>query len=441
MPVRFVLEIKAGIAQETGIEPGTRSAIRASMRGRYRLNTGLADARLHMQFFRHDGFDLAFLDSPAAAMASRFCSSTASPRRCVNWINPGWIKTLNDAGYRRSRSTIVATGARQEPRSGRLSPRRHGRRCAALLDHLGIERPMSSAIPWARAFPPSWRLRHPERVATLVFGGLGIGMVEGVGDWDPIAGPAGRGCRTIENPRGRMFRAFADQTGATARPWPPASRPRGSSISEADIARIAQPTLIGVGTRDDIAGSAEAGRLMPNAVAFDDRAPRPHAVGRRPLLQGARARIPEGASALNPKPIEWLGAEGNRLAADLWDGHGHPVVLLHGGGQTRHAWDETARRIAVGRNARRHGRPARPRPERLGRKRQLRLRPFRRGCGGVFRQVADMFHAAPSAVGASLGGLSALTAECASAGCWNRWSWSTSRRGSIPTAWRAFRAS
>ena len=30
-------------------------------------------------------------------------------------------------------------------------------------------------------------LAEPARVATLVFGGLGLGMVEGVGDWDPIA--------------------------------------------------------------------------------------------------------------------------------------------------------------------------------------------------------------------------------------------------------------
>jgi pimeloyl-ACP methyl ester carboxylesterase len=35
------------------------------------------------------------------------------------------------------------------------------------------------------------------------------------------------------------------------------------------VARIAQPTLIAVGTRDDIAGSPdELAALMPNATAF-----------------------------------------------------------------------------------------------------------------------------------------------------------------------------
>jgi pimeloyl-ACP methyl ester carboxylesterase len=40
-------------------------------------------------------------------------------------------------------------------------------------------------------------------------------------------------------------------------------------MGEDDVAHIAQPTLIAVGTRDDIAGSPdELAVLMPNAKAF-----------------------------------------------------------------------------------------------------------------------------------------------------------------------------
>ena len=40
-------------------------------------------------------------------------------------------------------------------------------------------------------------------------------------------------------------------------------------LTEDEVARITQPTLIAVGTTDDIGGSAEAlAALMPNAVAF-----------------------------------------------------------------------------------------------------------------------------------------------------------------------------
>ncbi len=47
-----------------------------------------------------------------------------------------------------------------------------------------------------------------------------------------------------------------------------------------------------------------------------------------------------------PAPIKFTGAAGNTLVADIFGDHGPPVLLLHGGGQTRHAWRNTAERIA-----------------------------------------------------------------------------------------------
>ena len=42
------------------------------------------------------------------------------------------------------------------------------------------------------------------------------------------------------------------------------------------------------------------------------------------------------------------GFEGISLAADVWGDDGAPpVVLMHGGGQTRHAWGSTARALAA----------------------------------------------------------------------------------------------
>jgi pimeloyl-ACP methyl ester carboxylesterase len=42
----------------------------------------------------------------------------------------------------------------------------------------------------------------------------------------------------------------------------------------------------------------------------------------------------------------FAGAARNRLAADVFGDAGRPVLLLHGGGQTRHAWRRTAVEIA-----------------------------------------------------------------------------------------------
>lgn len=114
---------------------------------------------------------------------------------------------------------------------------------------------------------------------------------------------------------------------------------------------------------------------------------------------------------MTPKPIEFTGADGNRLAADLWDGRGHPVLLLHGGGQTRHAWDMTARRIAdAGMRAitvdlRGHG------ESEWAESGDYSFAAYGADTAAVIRQTAERFHAAPSAVGASLGGLSALIAQ------------------------------
>ncbi len=58
----------------------------------------------------------------------------------------------------------------------------------------------------------------------------------------------------------------------------------------------------------------------------------------------------------------WMGANGNSLYGDSWgDPSAQAVVLLHGGGQTRHSWRHTARSLAragfhaVAYDARGHG--------------------------------------------------------------------------------------
>jgi pimeloyl-ACP methyl ester carboxylesterase len=46
------------------------------------------------------------------------------------------------------------------------------------------------------------------------------------------------------------------------------------------------------------------------------------------------------------RPVTFTGAAGNKLVGDVTGEDGPPVLLLHGGGQTRHAWRKTADVIA-----------------------------------------------------------------------------------------------
>ena len=226
-----------------------------------------------MQFFNHDGFDLAFLDREPASgggdpvlMIHGFSSS-----HYVNWVAPGWFKTLNDAGYR-----AIALDNRGHGRSTKsyeeadYTPEKMASDAAALLAHLGLGRAHVMGYSMGARIAAFMALSDPDKVATLVLGGLGIGMVDGVGDWDPIAeallaeNPA-----SITHARGKMFRSFADQTRSDRQALAACIMGSRTLLSEDEVARISQPTLIAVGTKDDIAGSPdELAALMPNAEAF-----------------------------------------------------------------------------------------------------------------------------------------------------------------------------
>ena len=68
----------------------------------------------------------------------------------------------------------------------------------------------------------------------------------------------------------RSFRAFADQTRSDRQALAACIMTSRTLLSEDEIARITQPTLVAVGTRDDIGGSPEAlAALMPHGEAFE----------------------------------------------------------------------------------------------------------------------------------------------------------------------------
>lgn len=111
---------------------------------------------------------------------------------------------------------------------------------------------------------------------------------------------------------------------------------------------------------------------------------------------------------LLPQHVTYIGSTGLRLTGDAWGSEdAPPVLLLHGGGQTRHAWGGTARALAqqgwyaVALDMRGHG-DSEWCPE---------------GDYMIDRYVADLhkvlgnFQQKPVLVGASLGGITSLLTE------------------------------
>ncbi len=185
----------------------------------------------------------------------------------------GWLKTLGDAGYR-----VIAIDNRGHGQSDK--PHEPSRYHVPLMaaDAIALcsttsafRKRMSWAIRWGARITTFAALAFPHRIRTIILGGLGIGMVTGVGDWDPIADallvPS---IDDVTHERGRMFRAFADQTKSDRYALAACIRTSRDLLSAEDMGKIDMPALIGVGTKDDIAGSAqELAMLMPHAEALD----------------------------------------------------------------------------------------------------------------------------------------------------------------------------
>ncbi|MET0746818.1 MAG: alpha/beta hydrolase [Rhizobium sp.] len=222
--------------------------------------------------FTHDSLQLAYFDEgdalgPPVLLIHGF-ASTAS----VNWVYPGWLKTLGEAGYRVIAIDNRGHGVSDKPHdSEAYRPWVMAEDAVALLDHLGIARAHVMGYSMGARISSFLALAHPQMVRSLVLGGLGIGMTDGVGDWDPIADALlAPSLDTVTHARGRMFRTFAEQTKSDRVALAACIRGSRDLISREDMATIAAPTLVGVGTKDDIAGSPqELAALMPRAQALD----------------------------------------------------------------------------------------------------------------------------------------------------------------------------
>ena len=113
---------------------------------------------------------------------------------------------------------------------------------------------------------------------------------------------------------------------------------------------------------------------------------------------------------MRPKRFEVKTDAGPLLVGDVYGEMGQPVLLLHGGGQTRHSWKKTAEALAqAGFRAlpfdqRGHGDSGRPLDQRYT------FFDFARDAHALAKAIDQRFGQPPAVVGASLGGLAALIA-------------------------------
>jgi pimeloyl-ACP methyl ester carboxylesterase len=225
-----------------------------------------------MASFTHDGVEIAYLDEGAGepiVLVHGFASTKE-----VNWVNPGWVRTLNGVGRR-----VIALDNRGHGASSKLyDPAAYqmalmAEDVAALLDHLAIERADVMGYSMGARITAFLSVNHPERVRSAILGGLGIRLVEGHSDaiaGDIVAALEAPSLADVVDPIGRAFRSFAEQTKSDLKALAACMRRPRETLGREQVAAIRAAALVAVGTNDEVAGSAQKlAALIPGARALD----------------------------------------------------------------------------------------------------------------------------------------------------------------------------
>jgi len=220
--------------------------------------------------FKNGDVEIAYLDEGEGepiVLVHGFASTKE-----VNWVQPGWVSVLNRAGRR-----TVALDNRGHGASSKLydPAAYHSAAMAddvhALLDHLKIARADIMGYSMGARITAFLAMKHADRVRSAILGGLGIRLVEGVGLPESIAEALeADSLDDINDPTGREFRAFAERTKSDLRALAACIRGSRQTLTREEVAAIRAPVLVAVGTKDVVAGSAQAlAALIPGAQALD----------------------------------------------------------------------------------------------------------------------------------------------------------------------------
>jgi pimeloyl-ACP methyl ester carboxylesterase len=223
-----------------------------------------------MPSFHNGSVEIAYLDEGEGdpiVLVHGFAST-----KNVNWVYPGWVSALVKAGRR-----VIALDNRGHGESAKLyNPEVYhigtmAGDVRALMDHLGIGRADMMGYSMGGRITAYLGQRDPQRLRSAILGGIGMGLVEGGGPGENVAvALEADSLDDVTDPVGRTFRAFADQTRSDRRALAACLRGSRRLMTRAEAAAIAVPTLIAVGTTDEIAGSAQRlAEVIPGSEVLD----------------------------------------------------------------------------------------------------------------------------------------------------------------------------
>ncbi|WP_455482545.1 alpha/beta fold hydrolase [Bartonella sp. B35(2025)] len=210
-----------------------------------------------IRFFEHDGLRFAYREEGQGAPILLIHGFGSSAR--INWYATSWFRTLTEAGYH-----VIAVDNRGHGDSDKsydpsfYTPKAMAGDAVKLLQHLKLSKAHVMGYSMGARIAAFMAFLYPTYVHSVIFGGLGIGMITGMGSWEPVAEALlAEDISTITNPRGLMFRKFADQTKSDKRALAACIITSKQELTVSEVSQIKQPALVAIGSLDDISGEAE----------------------------------------------------------------------------------------------------------------------------------------------------------------------------------------
>lgn len=229
-----------------------------------------------MATFNSGGLSLAYDDIQPAdgATGTVLLVHGFATNRAENWRRLGWYGAFERKGYRVAALDLRGHGESEKPHD----PSAYGRDelvgdIVRLMDHLDLGRVELVGYSMGARLALQTALAHPERISNLIVGGVGgrmvqpppaasaptMSMAEAMRADDP---------ESIKDATMKGFRLFAEQQGEDRLALAAFSEGRAEPLGREALERIAAPTLVVAGSRDQMAGDPQAlADVIPGAKA------------------------------------------------------------------------------------------------------------------------------------------------------------------------------
>jgi pimeloyl-ACP methyl ester carboxylesterase len=213
--------------------------------------------QLNPHYFIHESHSLAYYDEGAGepvVLIHGFASNAH-----VNWVYTGWFDALLKAGFR-----VIAIDNRGHGLSEKIYDKAQysllhmASDVNGLLKHLNIPCAHIMGYSMGARITSYVCAKFPQSVKSGVIAGMGMRLIEGVGNGENIAvALEAASAKDVADPHGRLFRVFAEQTKSDLNSLAACVRGSRGTLERADLNAFTMPMLVVIGTKDTISGEGQ----------------------------------------------------------------------------------------------------------------------------------------------------------------------------------------